>query len=125
RVAIVFAMGLRDLAKRLKSDSIELDQQRLVDRFHEFDVTHISELECRKSARIGGEVRRIRVAPRHGVASLEVVLSDGTGDAVAVFTGRRAIAGIEHGRALVIEGVAHDERGHRVMLNPAYTLLSS
>ena len=65
------------------------------------------------------------VAPRHGVPSLEVVVSDGTGDAVAVFTGRRSIAGIEHGRGMVIEGVAREERGRRIMLNPAYTLIGS
>jgi len=118
-------MGLRDLAKRLKSDSTELDQQRLVDRFSTFDITHIDQVVARQHTRIGGEVKRIQVAPRLGAAALEVVLSDGTGDAIAVFTGRRQIAGIEHGRALVIEGVARDERGRWVMLNPAYTLLAS
>ncbi len=118
-------MGLRDLAKRLKSDSIELDQQRLVDRFCDFDVTHIDQVVGRQSTRIGGEVKRIRVAPRNGAAALEVVLSDGTGDAIAVFTGRRSIAGIEHGRAIVIEGVAREERGRWLMLNPSYTLLAS
>ena len=65
----------------------------------------------------------MRVAPRHGIPALEVVLSDGTGDAIAVFTGRRAIGGIEHGRAMMIEGIAHEERGRRIMMNPAYTLL--
>jgi hypothetical protein len=74
--------------------------------------------------RVGGEVKRMSVAPRHGVPSLEVVVCDGTGDAVAVFTGRRAIAGVEHGRGMVIEGVARDERGRRMLLNPAYTLLA-
>ena len=54
---------------------------------------------------------------------LEIVISDGTGTAVAVFTGRRTIPGIEHGRHLVLEGVAHDHHGRRVFLNPAYTLM--
>jgi hypothetical protein len=30
---------------------------------------------------------------------------------------------VHTGRGLVLEGVAHDERGRRVILNPAYTLL--
>ncbi len=50
-------------------------------------------------------------------------MSDGTADATVVFTGRRSVGGLEHGRGLVVEGVAHDERGRCVILNPAYTLL--
>lgn len=117
-------MGIRDVAKRMTSDRTTLDNERLQARCGGLDVTPIVALVCRQSARVGGEVKRIRVAPRHGIPSLEIVLSDGTGDAVAVFTGRRSIPGIEHGRTLVIEGVARDERGRRVMLNPAYTLLA-
>ncbi|MEI7617713.1 MAG: DNA-binding protein [Actinomycetota bacterium] len=118
-------MGLRDLAQRLKSKPEELDAERLQQRFTDLKLMPIAELQSRIPARVGGEVKRIRVAPRKGVAALEIVLSDGTGDAVAVFTGRRAIRGIEHGRAIIIEGVAHDERGRRVMLNPSYTLIPS
>ena len=49
-------------------------------------------------------------------------MSDGTGEATAVFTGRRHIGGIEHGRGMLLEGVAHRERGRLIVLNPAYTL---
>ena len=117
-------MGLRDLAKRLGADRNELDSQRLRDRFAGFDLQKMGELSCRERARVGGEVKRMRVAPRQGIPAFEVVLSDGTGDTVAVFTGRRNIAGIEHGRAMVIEGVARDERGRHIMLNPEYTLIA-
>jgi hypothetical protein len=54
-----------------------------------------------------------------------VVISDGTADLVAVFSGRREIPGITHGRHVMFEGVAHDERGRLVILNPAYTLLAN
>lgn len=117
-------MGIRDLARRFKADSADLDSERLQHRFHELELTPIGELPLREKARVGGEVKRMRVTPRQGVPSFEVVVSDGTGDAVAVFTGRRSIAGVEHGRAMVIEGVAREERGRRIMLNPAYTLIS-
>ena len=117
-------MGLRDLASRFKTPPDKLDAERLQGRFSGLDITPIAELECRVSSRVGGEVKRMRVAPRKGIPALEVVVSDGTGDAVAVFTGRRHIEGIEHGRALIIEGIARDEHGRRVMLNPAYTLIS-
>ncbi len=118
-------MGIRDLAKRLRADSQDLDSERLQHRFHDSGLTPIGELTCRASARVGGEVKRMRVAPRDGIPSFEVVVGDGTGDAVAVFTGRRSIGGIEHGRTLIIEGVARDERGRRIMLNPAYTLVET
>jgi len=118
-------MGLRDLAKRLGADRSELDGQRLRDRFASFDLQPMSGLTCRERSRVGGEVKRMRVAPRQGIPALEVVLSDGTADTIAVFTGRRSIAGIEHGRAMVIEGVARDERGRHIMLNPEYTLISA
>ena len=117
-------MGLRDLTKRLQAPPEQLESQRLRDRCAGLDVLAIEKLEYRVSTRVAGEIKRIMVAPRKGIPALEVVLSDGTGDAVAVFTGRRHIAGLEHGRAVIIEGVAHDERGRRVMLNPAYTLIA-
>src|SRR5215207_5810011 len=116
-------MGIRELTRRLRASVEELDAERLQDRFAGLSLTPLSEMQCRAPVRVGGEVKRLRVAPRNGIAAYEVVLSDGTADVIAVFTGRRTIAGIEQGRALVLEGVAHDERGRRVLLHPAYTLL--
>jgi hypothetical protein len=39
-------------------------------------------------------------------------------------TGRRAIAGMQPGRLAKFEGVLREERGRKVMLNPAYTLVA-
>ncbi len=117
-------MGLRDLAHRRKSQPEQLDAARLQGRFRDLELMPIAQLQCRATSRVGGEIKRIRVAPRKGIPAIEIVISDGTGDAIAVFTGRRHIPGIEHGRAVIIEGVAHDERGRLVMLNPSYTLIS-
>jgi len=116
-------MGLRDLAKRLRTSVEELDDRRLQDRFSGLGLTAINELQPRTPVRVGGEIIRMRVAPRSGVQAFEISVSDGTGTAVAVFTGRRHLAGVEHNRAVVLEGVARLERGRLVMLNPAYTLL--
>ena len=116
-------MGLRDLARRLKTSVEELHDERLQNRFSELDITPLSEMPCRVPIKVGGEVTRMRLAPRSGVPALEIVVSDGTGDAVAIFTGRRTIPGIEHGRSLLLEGVAHEHHGRRIFLNPAYTLL--
>jgi hypothetical protein len=118
-------MGLRDLAKRLRTTVGEIDDARRQDRFSGMALTPIQELTPRVPARVGGEVIRTRIAPRSGVQAFEITISDGTGNAVAVFTGRRHVAGMEHTRAIVLDGVARAERGRLVMLNPAYTLLPS
>jgi hypothetical protein len=43
---------------------------------------------------------------------------------MAMNPGRRAIAGMQPGRLAEFEGVLREERGRKVMLNPAYTLLA-
>jgi hypothetical protein len=116
-------MGLRDLAKRLSASVEQIDEERLQDRFSGLQITPLNELHPRVAARVGGEVSRTRIVPRSGVPSFEITVADGTGTAVAVFTGRRYVPGLEHNRAVVLEGVARAERGRLVLMNPAYTLL--
>ncbi len=111
------------MARRLKASVEELDAERLQDRFDGLDATKIKECPVRCPVRISGEIKQVRISPRSGMPALEVVVSDGSGDATAVFTGRRSLGGVHTGRGVVLEGVAHDERGRRVILNPAYTLL--
>jgi hypothetical protein len=112
-------MALRDVTKSIE----ELDRMRLQERYRGADLHQIGEAPLRTPIRIAGEVQRHRLVPRQGTPVLEVTVSDGTGTAVAVFSGRKHIAGLDHGRGLVLEGVARDDRGRRVMLNPVYTLL--
>jgi hypothetical protein len=116
-------VGLRDLKRRLTASIEELDSTRLQDRYRGLGVTTIAEAPERVPIRIGGEISRIRVVPRAGSPALEVTVSDGTGEAVAIFLGRRSLGGCEHGRGILLEGVAHPEKGRPVLLNPAYTLL--
>lgn len=86
-------------------------------------MTPLEDLPHRIPVRVGGEVKRVMIAPRHGVPNFEVMVSDGSGTVTAVFAGRRRIPGIEHGRAIVLEGVAVDVGDHSVIYNPAYTLV--
>jgi hypothetical protein len=116
-------VALRNLRKRLTADTEDLHRESLRKKFNQPDVTHLCDLEPRKKAKVAGEVKRIRTVPRSGVPSLEIVVSDGTADAIVVFTGRRTLGGLEHGRGVVFEGVPHNEHGRCVILNPAYTLL--
>ncbi len=117
-------MGLRDLKRRLTATVDELDAERLLGRYQGLGLTPIAEARMREPVRLAGEVARLRMVPRSDAPSLEVTLSDGTGEAVAVFLGRRSLGGVTHGRGMVITGVAHLERGRRVILNPSYTLLA-
>lgn len=121
---MVGAMGVKSLRQRLKASVHELERARLVDRFGGLGLTKIEDLVPRHPVRVGGEIHRVIIAPRHGVSTLEVVVADGTGSITAVFSGRRSIIGVEHGRAIIFEGVAVPERDRNVILNPAYTLVA-
>jgi hypothetical protein len=116
-------VGLKDLAKRLSSSTDEIDQARLQDRFATVDCTRIAEAEPRTHVVISGEVKGIQVVPRAGSPWLEVTVGDGSGKAVAVFTGRKRIGGLEPGRAVLLEGVAGKAHGRLQLMNPVYTLL--
>lgn len=117
-------MGLSDLRRRLTASVQQLDQARLQERYHGLDIVPIGEAPLRVPVRLGGEVQETRVVPRAGSPSLEVTLTDGTGRAVAVFTGRKKMHGLSLGRGVLVEGVARLDRNHLVLLNPAYTLLA-
>ena len=72
-------MGLRDLGKRLRASIDELDDQRLQDRFAGLGLTTMGEMTPRTPVRVGGEITRMRVAPRSGVQAFEITVDDGTG----------------------------------------------
>jgi hypothetical protein len=116
-------MGLRDRVKKLASSTEDIDNDRLQERFRGVDVVNICEAPLREPVRISGEVMSIQIVPRAGSPSLEVTVGDGTAKAVAVFTGRRKIAGIHPGRGVVLEGVGGRVGNRLQLLNPAYTLL--
>jgi hypothetical protein len=117
-------MARQSLRQRLGSSVAELERNRLQKRFDGLDLTPLSDVEFRRPIRVGGEVSRIVIAPRRGVPTLEIMVTDGTGSITAVFTGRRRIAGLEHGRAVILEGVAAREADRQVIFNPAYTLVA-
>lgn len=116
-------MGLKDLKRRLTASVEELDRARLQDRYDGLDLTPIADAAMREPVRIGGEVQALQVVPRAGSPSLEVTINDGSGRAVAIFTGRKRIGGLDPGRGILLEGVTRQERHRTVLVNPAYTLL--
>lgn len=117
-------MALKSLAQRLRASVDELERTRLSSRFRGLGLTPLADLVPRRPIRVGGEISRVVIAPRQGIPTLEVMISDGTGTVTAVFSGRRSIIGIEHGRAVIFEGVVVPGRDGRVIFNPAYTLIA-
>ena len=124
RLATVSHVEKRTLRQRLGASVAELEQTRLQDRFKGLGLTPLENLSLRVPVRVGGEVKRVVLTPRNGIPNLEVMISDGTGTIVGVFTGRRRIAGLEHGRATIFEGVAMRDRDRTIVYNPAYTLVA-
>ena len=120
-------MALKDKFKRLTATSAELDAARL----REFcsavpNVKPIAELAPRERGTVVGEVQSWRIVPRpDGSPWLEATITDGTGAIVAMWTGRRKIAGVHEGRRLIVTGRGHPagRAGRLVILNPRYELL--
>lgn len=114
---------LKKLKQRLAVSLEDLDDQRVTDRLADLGVTTIAEAPARTPVLIAGEIQGLQVVPRAGSPSLEVTVGDGSGRAVAVFTGRRRLGGVDCGRRILIEGVGRLERGRLLIVNPAYTIV--
>jgi hypothetical protein len=116
-------MGLKDAFNSKAKPMREHDAERLIDRFSSLRLLPLGELEARDKTKVCGEVKRMTIKPRSGIPSMEIVINDGTGDATVIFSGRRHVAGIEHGHCIIVEGVAYADANRLVFLNPKYSLL--
>ena len=114
---------LRNLRRKLARSIEDIEVERLHERLADLGVIPIGEAPPRQSVLLGGEVQGLQVVPRAGSPSLEVTIGDGSGRAVALFTGRRRLAGVDPGRRLLIEGVGRVERGRLLIMNPAYMIV--
>jgi hypothetical protein len=88
-------------------------------------VTAIEAVRWRDRVRVRGQVRSIRVAPQRDVATLECVIDDGTGTLLAVFLGRRELAGVNVGSRIEVVGTAGVHQNRLAILNPSYQLLTT
>lgn len=78
--------------------------------------------ECprRRRVRVAGVVRRLTLRPQPGADTIEALVSDGTGEVTAVWTGRDPIPGLSIGTHVVLEGVVSADRHGPRMVNPAF-----
>jgi amino acid transporter len=86
-------------------------------------TTRIADARWRRKVRIAGRVRSIRIAPQHDAPTLELVLVDGTGAVSVVFLGRRALAGVQPGTRMLVEGTVGIHKARLAIMNPSYQLL--
>jgi hypothetical protein len=120
-------MALKKLLRKLTTPVDVLDREQL----REFctarpGVEPIGGLEPRVPATVVGEIVAVRIVPkRDGSPWLEATITDGSGKLVALWTGRRRIAGIKAGQRLVLTGrPSPSGPGGRLMIyNPLYELL--
>jgi hypothetical protein len=111
--------------------------RRFLDRFTESDegrlassvqtwsesipgTVRIAESPSRTPVKLAGTVKRISLVPGEHHASLEALLTDGTGEVVAVWIGRRSIPGLQLGTRIVVKGVLSKAPSPRRMVNPSY-----
>jgi hypothetical protein len=116
-------VAFKNLRQRLSLSVLELDNARLQDRYAGLGLSPITGIVERTPARVGGEIRAMKVVPRAGSPWLEVTVADGSGEVVAMFSGRRTIPGLGPGRGLLLEGVVRRDRKRLVLFNPSYTIL--
>jgi hypothetical protein len=120
-------MALRKLVQKFGAKSVADEDLARLKTFcsGRADTTPISEVEPRSEAVVVGEISALRIVPRAGSPSLEAVITDGTGTLVAVWTGRRRIAGVAPGKRLVVSGrgAPTGPSGRLEILNPRYELL--
>jgi RecG-like helicase len=117
-------MPFKKMVERLTKPTAELDREQLTEFCDARQLRAMDTLEPRRPVKVGGEVRSIRIVPRAGAPALEVTVSDGRGSVVAVFLGRRKIAGLSPGRKIALEGVVARDGKRALITNPAYELLS-
>ena len=120
-------MALKDRFKKLAKPVKELDHEKLVAfcQAHT-EATPIGDLVSRQEATVVGQITGLRIVPRRdGSQWLEATVTDGTGTIVAMWTGRRRIAGINPGQRLSLQGRGSPSGpgGRLLILNPAYELL--
>ena len=117
-------MAFKKMVDRLTKPVDEIDRQQLSEYCDARHFEAMDHLVPRSPVHVGGEVRAVRIVPRAGAPALEVTLSDGRGQVVAVFLGRRKIAGLSPGRKIAIQGMVGSDGKRAIVFNPIYQILS-
>lgn len=85
-------------------------------------ATPMSEVRPRDVVAVRGRIVSIQVEPRDAAPTLTARVDDGTGRVEAVFMGRRAIAGVEPGAKIRLEGRVCESDALLRLYNPRFEL---
>ncbi len=102
------------------------DEELLSDEIREWaesipGTRRIASCPSRDRVRITGVVRRITVRPQDGSTTLEAVVTDGTGEMTAQWSGRGRIEGLQLGTRVILEGMVGQQRhGRPRIVNPEF-----
>lgn len=113
----------RAALSRFATDLTRIEAVEEVERSTAMGGTLCSQLDDRRRSRVCGVLRSVTLRPRAGVPALEAEVFDGSGTLSVIWLGRRAIAGVEPGRRIVVEGLVSRHDGCPVMYNPRYELV--
>jgi RecG-like helicase len=111
---------------RLLHRARQSDEERLSDELRDWaeeipGTRRIASCPSRQQARVTGVVRRLTVRPQDGSITLEAVVTDGTGEITAQWTGRDHIPGLHLGTRVILDGVLGEQRhGRPRMVNPDF-----
>jgi hypothetical protein len=119
-------MALKKMLHRFTQPVSEIDKEHL----RQFCTTvtgavDIVDAQPRQEITVAGEIKFTRIVPRpDGSPWLEATVADGTGSLIAMWTGRKKIAGIRPGQRVVItgRGAPTGPGGRLLIYNPRYEL---
>jgi hypothetical protein len=115
---------LRDLVEKLARPPEEIRAENVKTWAASVpDTVPIRGVKARQRQKVAGVVQNIRIDPREGRDSVEATITDGEGTLIAKWLGRQSLAGLHLGVGLVVEGIAGEQEGDLVVLNPEYELI--
>jgi RecJ-like exonuclease len=108
--------------RRLTASDTELDAEELQHNAEKSGCVPACDVAPGEMVSVNGRLRTVVYTPRTNLPTLEADLFDGSDVVTLVWLGRRAIPGIEPGRALTVRGRVALREGRKVIYNPYYEL---
>ena len=107
------------------SSQQEVDAAALMDTTEMLGAQAAAEVAVGEVVKVYGAIRALRIRPNTNVPMVEADLWDGSGFITLIWLGRRSIAGITTGRALIAEGrLTKGPANQPTLFNPRYELLA-
>jgi RecJ-like exonuclease len=114
--------GLKGMLHRLTASEEQLESEELQRESERAGCKCADSVRRGELVTVAGRLRTVVYTPRTNLPTLEADLYDGTDVITLVFLGRRQIAGVEPGRAVLAKGRVADRDGRKVIYNPHYEL---